>query len=304
MAAEPLIPYLNVPDLVLVPAHFIDGFPSDPISIKPFGTLVALGVYIGAYYAVVQGKRRGLSERALMSLILYVTVSSFVCGHVLDLLFYYPGQVLEDPLALLRLWDGLSSFGGFVGALLAGLVWRARHRVALLPYADALGSTFPIGWSLGRLGCSIAHDHPGRSSDVWWAVRYPDGGRFDLGLLELAITIPLAIFFVWCWRRPRPWGFYIGIMSVYYAPLRFLMDFLRARPEDAPGYTGSIDPRYAGLTPAQWACLALFSFGVFLLVQIRLKGEAAYRPPAVPRAFSTGSSSEAESPAGHAGSQR
>jgi phosphatidylglycerol:prolipoprotein diacylglycerol transferase len=304
MGVEPLIPYLSLPDLVLLPARALGDFPSQPLSIKPFGTLVALGTYVGAYLAVVQGKRRGLSERALMSLILYVTVLSFVCGHVLDLVFYYPGQILEDPLSLLRLWDGLSSFGGFVGALLAGLVWRARHRTALLPYADALGSTFPIGWSFGRLGCSFAHDHPGRSSDVWWAVRYPDGGRFDLGLLELAITIPLAIFFVWCWRRPRPWGFYIAVMSVYYAPLRFMMDFLRARPEDAPDYTGSVDPRYAGLTPAQWACVLLFAFGIYLLVQIRRRGEEAYELPEVPDAFTSASNSEAERPSGHAGTER
>jgi phosphatidylglycerol:prolipoprotein diacylglycerol transferase len=301
MAAEPLIPFLHVPELTLVPARLLGDFPSQPLSIKPFGALVALGTYVGAYFSVVQGKRRGLSERALMSLILYVTGLSFVSAHVLDILFYYPGAVLEDPLSLIRIWDGLSSFGGFIGALAAGLLWRARHRVALLPYADALGSTFPLGWCFGRLGCSIAHDHPGRSSDVWWAVRYPDGGRFDLGLLELVITIPLAVFFVWCWRRPRPFGFYIAVMSVYYAPLRFLLDFLRARPEDAPGYTGSVDPRYAGLTPAQWACIALFAFGVYLFVNIRKRGEGAYELPEVPEAFSAGSNAKAEGPARHAG---
>ena len=33
----------------------------------------------------------------------------------------------------------------------------------------------------GRMGCSIAHDHPGLESDLWFAVQYPHGGRFDLG---------------------------------------------------------------------------------------------------------------------------
>lgn len=298
MAAEPLIPYFDIPELTLLPARLVGEFPSQPLSIKPFGTLVALGTYIGAYLAVVQGKRRGLSERALMSLILYVVVTAFVSAHVLDIVFYYPGALLEDPWVLVRLWDGLSSFGGFAGALLGGLLWRARHRVPLLPYADALGSAFPIGWCFGRLGCSIAHDHPGRFCDAWWAVRYPDGGRFDLGLLELLITIPLALFFVWCWRRPRPFGFYIAVMSVYYAPLRFMLDFLRAGPLDAPGYVGSVDPRYAGLTPAQWACVVLFGFGLYLVAEIVRRKDALYELPRVPAAFSRRSNAQAERPAG------
>jgi phosphatidylglycerol:prolipoprotein diacylglycerol transferase len=46
------------------------------------------------------------------------------------------------------------------------------------------------------------------------------------------------------------------------------MDFLRIR-----GGEGA-DPRYAGLTPAQWACVALFLFGLYLLrLTYRLKAQ-------------------------------
>jgi phosphatidylglycerol:prolipoprotein diacylglycerol transferase len=96
-------------------------------------------------------------------------------------------------------------------------------------------------------------------SDAWLAVQYPDGARFDLGLYEMLLTIPLAVGFLILRRRPRPWGFYMGMMTVYYAPYRFALDFLRARDLQIS------DERYLDLTPAQWACVFLFAYGAVTL---------------------------------------
>jgi len=41
------------------------------------------------------------------------------------------------------------------------------------------------------------------------------------------------------------------------------MDFLRLREGE------SSDPRYGSLTPAQWACIALFVFGLVMVAVIR-----------------------------------
>lgn len=257
---EPLVPYLHFEDWVIVPQGFFNGsFPPVPLSIKPFGVLVALGVYLGGYLAIRQAKKLGLDERATFSFILHVVGVGFVGGHVLDSIFYYPERVLADPLTLIRLWEGLSSFGGFVGAAVGGWLWGRRYRTPILPYVDVVASAFPVGWVFGRAGCSLAHDHPGMRSEIWFAVRYPDGGRFDLGLYEMLLTIPLAIAFLFLRRKPRPWGFYLGVMSVAYAPWRFALDFLRARDVTI------VDPRYLGLTPAQWACFALLVFGIWRL---------------------------------------
>ncbi len=259
MALEPLIPYINIPNLPILPRGYFGGnFPPAPFSIKPFGTLVAIGVYLGAYLAVKQGKRVGLDERALTSFIFWVVGIGFVGGHMLDTLFYYPGRVLQDPLSLLRLWDGLSSFGGFIGGVTGALLWRWRYKTPILPYADVVASAFPAAWVFGRAGCTTAHGHPGIHSTAWFAVQYPGGGRFDLGLYEMLLTIPLALAFLWLRKKRRPWGFYIATMCLYYAPTRFALDFLRAR--DIFG----ADVRYHGLTPAQWVCIPLLAFGVFM----------------------------------------
>ena len=204
----------------------------------------------------------------MTSFIAWVVGVGFVGGHVLDEVFYYPQRLLEDPLSLFKLWDGLSSFGGFTGAFIGMLIWRSRYRVAVLPYADNVMAMLPVGWAFGRAGCATAHDHPGLLSDSLFAVRYPGGSRFDLGLLELLLTIPLALTFLYLAKKPRPWGFFSALACVTYAPLRFALDFLREH-EGVPGdIHGAIDPRYFFLTPAQWECFALLGFGIYMLRRV------------------------------------
>ncbi len=266
MWSAPLLPYLTIPELTLVPAGLYRGFPATALSIKPFGFLVASGVIIASQLTIRRARRIGLDERVMSSFIAWVVGVGFVGGHVFDELFYYPERVLQDPWSLLRLWDGLSSFGGFLGALIGLSIWRARYRVRVMPYADNVMSMLPIGWAFGRLGCSTVHDHPGLLSDSWLAVRYPTGGRFDLGLLELLITIPLALAFWSLAKRPRPWGFFAGLACTIYAPLRFALDFLRER--EPGGVQGAIDPRYFQLTPAQWGCFGLLGLGLYVLSRV------------------------------------
>jgi phosphatidylglycerol:prolipoprotein diacylglycerol transferase len=137
----------------------------------------------------------------------------------------------------------------------------------------------------GRAGCSTVHDHPGArtTADTLLAVAYPSSQRdwasvthvgfiefvhghdprFDLGFLELLFTIALAACFALTWRRRLPVGTYVIASALAYSPVRFAMDFLRI-PESEGG-----DTRYAGLTPAQFGCIALFLYGLVMIGYVR-----------------------------------
>jgi phosphatidylglycerol:prolipoprotein diacylglycerol transferase len=72
-------------------------------------------------------------------------------------------------------------------------------------------------------------------------------------------------------------------MCTYYAPLRFLLDFLRERQDAAiAGLVAGGDARYLGLTPAQWCCLPLLGLGLYLLHVSRKSGTEL---PPVPEKF-------------------
>ena len=279
-----MIPYIKVPDLHI-----------GPVPLHPFGILVATGVLVGSSLATRRARILGYDLVKLNSFITWMLVSGFVLSHFLDDLFYHWDEVVRRPWALFLPWEGLSSFGGFVGALVGIVLWkyfaiedgrlrRRNHPQPILPFADLVLSVFPVAWMFGRAGCSTVHDHPGAhaAEDTLLAVAYPlrpgDGTvtkigfielihghypRFDLGLLELLFTIILAACFALTWRRRLATGTYIVASALAYAPVRFAMDFLRV-PETEGG-----DTRYAGLTPAQWSCFALFLFGLAMIGYMR-----------------------------------
>ena len=72
----------------------------------------------------------------------------------------------------LKIWDGISSYGGFLGGAigLAIYVWWKRLPVRLL--ADiAIVGLLPA-FSIGRIGCTVVSDHIGAAVDArsWYAV--------------------------------------------------------------------------------------------------------------------------------------
>lgn len=252
------LPYVHIPDLHL-----------GPVTIHPFGVLVATGVLIGSSLAIRRAFARGLDRAKMESLIGWVLLFGFIISHILDVLMYRPREALEHPLELVMVTRGISSYGGFIGATIGALGWRFKKKERILPYVDQIAAVFPISWIFGRAGCSVAHDHIGKLSSSPLAVAFPNGARFDLGLLELFATIPIVIIVLWFARKPRPEGAILGLLCVLYAPVRFPLDALRAVD------IINADARYAGLTPAQWLSIVLGMVGMGLLVR-------AYRRPAEP----------------------
>jgi phosphatidylglycerol:prolipoprotein diacylglycerol transferase len=262
-----MIPYLNGHVTTLNLPIF------GTVPIEMFGILVAIGVIVGDRIVATQAPRFGLDPRDVKYLNVWVVLVGFIVAHLVSVIFYFPERIAENPMVLLNVWSGLSSFGGFLGALLAFLFLTKKHQIPRLAYADTLALGLSVGWIFGRAGCFSAHDHPGRHTSFFLAVRYPDGPRHDLGLEEMLFTVVMtAVLFAFS-RKRRPDGHVIGLAAVMYGLARFGFDFLRATDVARP------DRRYLALTPAQWACLATVALGVHLL---RKRGPAADAPPPAP----------------------
>lgn len=234
------------------------------IQLAVFGTLVALGVFTGVLFAERRARAVGLRARTLHEAIGWALLPGFALAHLVALLPHIGQPGDRDALVVLQFWNGMSSFGGIAGALL-GLWLRFRREPAtMLSIVEVLAPAFVVGWVFGRLGCTLVHDHIGRLSDFPLAIRFPGGARHDLGLYELLYTLlvllPAAL---WLVRRVRAPGTIIAWLALLYAPARFLGDFLRN--SDLPG----ADVRYAGLTLAQFCCIALAGVGVLFASRLR-----------------------------------
>ncbi|MEM6993651.1 MAG: prolipoprotein diacylglyceryl transferase family protein [Myxococcota bacterium] len=236
------LPYVQAPawpvELPLLGSH----------TISVFGPLVAIGVVVGYRLSLRLADRRGLPIEHADRLAVWVAIGGFAMAHWFSVLLYFPEQVRDDPWILIHFTRGISSMGGFLGGTLTFLWLTKRWRLRRAAYADVLAYGLLAGFGIGRIGCALVHDHPGAPSSAWAAVGpWPDGTtRWDLGLVELALLVPLAAFvYRRDWARARP-GLLTVFVAAAYALLRFPLDFLRAE-----------DARYGWLTPAQYACLAV-----------------------------------------------
>lgn len=282
--SEPfLLPYVEIPMFTLIPAGTI-GL-SRPIGVQPFGAMVAIGVYTAVSLTMSQAKAVKLDQEKMYSFIGWIVVSGFCFAHWFDLVLYHPERLLKDPMSLLWIWESMSSFGGFVGGFIGAMAWGFWFKQPVLPYADIAASSVPVGWFFGRIGCALAHDHPGLATTIPLAMAFPDhhGGsvaRLDLGFLEMLLWIPIMIACFQLRREARPWGLYLGFLMTVYAPSRFALDFLRATD------LAYVDKRYFDLTPAQWWAFPMMAGGVALLFRAlsRAGNKDAYAAPRAPSA--------------------
>jgi phosphatidylglycerol---prolipoprotein diacylglyceryl transferase len=260
-----MFPYLEQPTIGI-----------GPFTIHAFGVFAAAGIAAGYLLAVRRMRSSGLDAATGSALVMWMIVAGIAGSHAAALAKSPPGTVSGDPAAVLRIWDGMSSFGGLLAGVGAGVYFLARRGVSrreTWAYLDAVAYAFPVAWMLGRAGCSIAHDHPGIRTASILAVRYPDGPRFDAGLLEFLAVAPIAVLFLAFGKRRRPPGFYLPTLLVLYGPLRFLIDSIRI---------GEI--RYLGLTTGQYGAAVTTLIGMTMLIPfVRRRIRQTITPPAGPQ---------------------
>lgn len=270
---SPLIPWFEVPAISVPFLNF---------KLHGFGFLVAMGFVIGGKVAMDRARRLDLDPDVINRLISWLVAGTFVGGHVGYGLMYKPAEYLAEPIKFLYVWEGLSSFGGFVVCVPLSIWFFAKEKVPVWKFLDCLAHGMAIGWFFGRMGCFVAHDHPGSATDFWlgvWCrpaeghmIDLPDAlvladdphanrpwglcaedrsvnAVHDLGLYEALWSLGMyGLFTLMDLRAWRP-GVMVLLLGALYAPVRFAMDSLRPVTSD---------PRYYSLTPAQWWAVVLF----------------------------------------------
>ena len=152
---RPLIPYFDAINL--------DVF--GILTIKTPGLFLVIGLISSVYIAAKKAERDSLEAAIIYRLVKWIIVGIFVGGHLGHLLFYYPQQLISDPLSLFKIFDGQSSFGGFILCTLL-VTWYFRREIRrrkasgsnnaspihVWGYTDCILYGFTLGWFFGRMG--------------------------------------------------------------------------------------------------------------------------------------------------------
>jgi phosphatidylglycerol:prolipoprotein diacylglycerol transferase len=258
-----------------------------PLAVHWYGLMYMAGFLM----FVLLGNRRIRQGRSFMTskmlddLLFYGVLGVVLGGRLGYVLFYKPGEYLAHPAEILRVWEGGMSFhGGFLGVLLAMILYARRHRRSFWDVADFVAPLVPLGLAAGRIGNFINGELWGRvtSPDAPWAMLFPQaaaedrlwaashpewiptylkfGGlaRHPSQLYEFILEGLVLFSVLWFYSaKPRPRATVSALFLIGYGAFRFLVEFTR-EPDDFLGLLA------ANLSMGQWLSLPMIIAGLAL----------------------------------------
>ena len=221
-----------------------------------------LGWLLGRWRASRPGS--GWTGPDVDDLLTCVMIGIILGGRLGYVLFYDLPVYINDPMEIVRIWNGGMSFhGGLLGVL--GAFWyfaRTRGRT-FLEVSDFIAPLIPQGLFFGRLGNFINGELWGKVSDAPWAVVFPGAGplpRHPSQLYEAALEGLLLFIMLWVFSlKPRKVGAISGLFALGYGVFRFAVEFVRM-PDVQLGYLA-----FGWLTMGQLLCVPLILAGAWLL---------------------------------------
>ncbi len=241
-------------------------FQVGPFAVRWYGMAYVLG-FVGAAYIVYRVNKRwgvGMTVDDVLNLLLACMVGVVVGGRLFYVLFYGAGRYFDDPFEILAIWDGgMAWHGGFLGIVVAGLLYARVRRIQFITLADMAAVGAPIGFFFGRLANFVNMELWGRETDLPWGVIFGGAAgpmpRHPSQLYE-ALLEGLVMFAVLLWlaRTRRPPGLLFGMFMLMYGVFRFSIEFAR-EPDAQIGFL------WSWVTMGQLLSLPLIAAGAWFV---------------------------------------
>ncbi|MFO0753277.1 MAG: prolipoprotein diacylglyceryl transferase [Thermodesulfovibrionales bacterium] len=228
-----------------------------PLAVRWYGMMYLLG-FASSYLLVRRqikergktgagksGSAAGTDVRTLRlaeadTLYTYLIIGLLLGARLGYALFYNFSYYLRHPLEVFAVWHGGMSFhGGFIGSVIAGLLFCRHFKVDFWDAADLVIATAPIGIGLGRIGNFINAELYGRPSGVPWAMVFPGGGplpRHPSPLYEFLLEGVVLFAVLWTVKgKGLKRGVLTALFIILYGCFRFFVEFFR-EPDSQLGF--------------------------------------------------------------------
>ena len=218
------------------------------------------------------------------SFLTYLILGVILGGRFGYVIFYNLEYYLQDPFAILRIWDGGMAFhGGFLGVVIAVILFCRVNKVPLWPAADLIAVSTPPGLFFGRVANFINAELWGRPTEVYWGVVFPgelaqncEGvlgpcARHPSQLYEAGLEgfiLLIIMFYVAMSGGFKKPGFLTGVFLFGYGLSRYLIEYFRVpdpqffSPSNPYGFAAKIGD--IGITMGQCLSLPMIVVGLGL----------------------------------------
>lgn len=272
MAIQSVIGAIIWSDLGLDPVALDLGF----FELRWYSLAYLAGIFIGYWYMLKLIKQPGapMARRHADDLVFYAALGIILGGRVGYVMFYNLSYYLQNPLDILKLWDGGMSFhGGMIGTVLGIIYLSRKEKLQWLRVHDYVACCVPFGLFFGRLANFVNHELWGAPTNVTWAVRFPEliGGMTVLGpprhpsqiyeaILEGVLLFAILAWMFWKTQSRYEPGKLVGAFTFFYGLFRFLIEFVREPDAQLVGFAQS-----TGLHMGQWLSLPMIILGAWLM---------------------------------------
>lgn len=165
-------------------AHYINVLQPEIFKItESFGPkwygLAYIGGFVCAYLLMVWMAKRKIGQLKPEEISDFIFMGALfgvmLGGRIGYVLFYQPQMIIEEPMSILKLWDGgMSSHGGILGLMVFTFFYARKRKISWPGIGDNLVVVTPLGILFGRLANFINGELYGHVSDVAWAVKFPN----------------------------------------------------------------------------------------------------------------------------------
>lgn len=227
------------------------------LSVRWYGICWAIGLYLCWLVQVYLYKKDGAPEDWGDKVFTYMAIGVIVgarIGHcwfyewheasllgleplkILGLTFNYRNPYIEHPLMLLKIWEGgLSSHGGAIGLIIAGIILDRKHYHTGLPWIfDRLVIGVAITATLIRFGNLLNSEIYGGSTSLPWGFIFVRDGQtgpcHPTQIYEMLYCIVAGLVSYYMYSRTaakqRP-GLIFGVWLLIVFVTRFALEFIK-----------------------------------------------------------------------------
>jgi phosphatidylglycerol---prolipoprotein diacylglyceryl transferase len=249
--------------------------------IHSYGLMLAISFLFAIWWAGRRAKKNGLEPQVISDVGFYIILASII-GARLYYVFLHFEEFKGNLTAIFNPFHGgdlgiggLVMFGGYIGALIASVIYFKIKKYPFLPYADAVAPTIGIGICLTRIGCFLNGCCYGAPTHSALGVSFPPSSPagyyqhechstalYPSQLFESAggLVIAAVVLLVGM-KKKTITGLQFYLTGILYAILRFCVDFTRF-------YTPQ--EHIAGLSHNQIFCIFFFILFTGLLLKSAL----------------------------------
>jgi phosphatidylglycerol:prolipoprotein diacylglycerol transferase len=239
-------------------------FTIGPFSMRWYGLMYVFGFASSYLLVMYQLKKKVLKfDRTVIDDLFFYLILGLIIGARLGyVIFYNPGFYFQNPLEIFIVWRGGMSFhGGLAGTFIAGYLVIKKRNLSFFATADLIIPTCPIGIGFGRLGNFINGELFGRTTDIPWAMVFPEGGnspRHPSQLYEMFFEGIILFLIIWIYKdRKKRDGDVFALFLIFYGLFRIFCELFR-EPDSQLGYFFGL------LSMGQILSLCMIAIGIVL----------------------------------------